>query len=291
MARLSYSEYLEQVFGPGKVQKISINAGMSCPNRDGTIGINGCIYCNNESFTPQYCISSKSVSQQLSEGRRFFARKYPTMRYLAYFQSFTNTFLPINQLRDLYLEALAQPGVVGVVIGTRPDTLPDDVVSLLADINCKSPVILEFGAESSNNATLERINRGHTWQQTVDAVQRATAVGLRCGLHLIAGLPGETRAQSLKSIKDAASLPIDTIKLHQLQIIRNTPLHKLWLDNPEIVKPFTLEEYIDFCHKAQSLIPENIVIERYLAQAPPQMVVAPKWGIKNYQFVDMLNKR
>lgn len=290
MARLTYSQYLDSIFGKGKVQKISINAGMSCPNRDGTIGRDGCIYCNNQSFTPGYCISSKSVAEQLEEGRKFFAKKYPTMRYLAYFQSFTNTFLPLQQLRELYEEALAQPGVIGIAIGTRPDTLPDDVVELLKDINRISPVFVELGAESSDNDTLRRINRGHTWQQTVDAVMRLTTHGIRCGLHLIAGLPGETRRQSLKSVEDAASLHIDTIKMHQLQIIRDTPLYKLWLDNSEIVKPFALEEYLEFCRMASSLIPENIVIERYLAQAPPDMVAAPKWGIKNYQFVDMLNK-
>lgn len=290
--RMEYADYLKSIFGKGKVQKISVNAGMSCPNRDGTLGIGGCIYCNNESFSPAYCMNTESdVSAQLREGISFFSRKYPEMRYLAYFQSFSNTYgRSVEELRQMYEEALRCQGVVGLVIGTRPDTLSEDVLALLQEINGRVPVIMELGAESSDDATLRLINRGHTWADTVNAVQRINRRGLRCGLHLIAGLPSETRQRSLQSVRDAVGLPIDTIKLHQLQILRRTRLHQLWLDNAISVTPFELEEYIEFCKEVIRIVPRHIVIERFLAQAPPEMVVAPRWGIKNYQFKNLLEK-
>lgn len=290
--RLDYASYLRNIFGDGKVQKISINAGFSCPNRDGTLGTSGCIYCDNSTFSPSYCMAGADVRTQLSEGIKFFGRKYPSMRYLAYFQSYTNTYrVTPEKLMQLYSEVLDVDGVVGIVVGTRPDTLFETSLDVLEEINHRAPVLLEIGAETSCDETLRLIRRGHTWQHVVDAVQRATDRNLRCGLHLIAGLPGESRQRSLQSIEDACTLPIDSIKLHQLQIVRDTPLHRLWENGKIDVQPFELEEYVDFCIRAIQIIPEHIVIDRFLAQSPPQKVVAPKWGIKNYQFVNLLNNR
>lgn len=285
----SYSEYLNGIFPGVKVQKISINAGFSCPNRDGTIGTGGCSYCRNDSFSPSYCMTTKSITRQIEDGKAFFSRKYPQMKYLAYFQSYTNTHgKDTGALRSIYREAMDCQGIVGIVIGTRPDTLPDHVIGLLSELNREMPVFLEIGAETSCNATLERINRHHSWEDVVSAVNRASAKGLRCGLHLIAGLPGEDQSQVLENVRQACGLPIESLKLHQLQILHDTPLFHQWNNHMADVRPFEMEEYLALCRKIMEIVPDNIIIERFLAQSPPHMVAAPKWGIKNYQFMQKL---
>ncbi|MDE6578435.1 MAG: TIGR01212 family radical SAM protein [Muribaculaceae bacterium] len=286
----SYGQYLNTIFPGLKVQKISINAGFSCPNRDGTIGKGGCAYCRNDSFSPAYCMPAASVSSQIENGKKFFSRKYPQMKFLAYFQSYTNTHgLSVEKLRTLYEEAAEAPDVVGIVVGTRPDTLPDEVVGLLHDINLHTPVFLEIGAETSSDRTLELINRHHTWKDVEDAVRRAADAGLRCGLHLIAGLPGEDIPQILRNVDLACRLPIETLKIHQLQILKDTPLLNMWEKGEISICPFSLEDYLDLCVEICRRVPSHIVIERFLAQSPPDMVVAPKWGLKNYQFMNLLN--
>lgn len=285
-----YGSYLKGIFPGIKVQKISINAGFSCPNRDGTIGTGGCIYCRNDSFSPGYCMTTDSVVGQIEKGKKFFSRKYPEMKYLAYFQSYTNTYgRDTDSLRRLYEDALGCDGVVGIVIGTRPDTISDDVFNLLADIAGKVPVFLEIGSETSSDKTLRLINRGHTWKDVEKAVNKGHSLGLHCGLHLIAGLPGETEEDILQSVRKGCRLPIETLKMHQLQILFDTPLYRLWRSGEIDVTPFELEDYINLCRKILDEIPENIVIERFLAQSPPEMVAAPNWGIKNYQFMSKLN--
>lgn len=290
-----YSEYLAEIFPGIKVQKISVNAGFSCPNRDGTIGRGGCIYCDNTTFTPSYCFGEESVKLQIEAGKRFFARKYPDMKYLAYFQSYTNTFSRngsgVDSLEALYREALGEEDVIGLVIGSRPDCFPDDVVEMLGRLNREYPVFVELGAESSHDATLRLINRGHTWQQTCEAVKRLSKEGIRTGLHLICGLPGETEEMMLSTIGRACELPIDSLKLHHLQVISATPLHRA-MERDEIkVKPFAKEEYLDLCVKIIRRIPRTIAIERFLASSPPEKVIAPKWGIKNYEFTNLLLNR
>lgn len=288
----TYSDYLNTFFPGVKVQKISVDAGFSCPNRDGTIGVGGCAYCRNDSFTPAYCAEGGSVASQVRKGIAFFSRKYPSMKYLAYFQSYTNTHgRNLDELRKLYMEALAQEGVVGLVIGTRPDTLPDPVLHLLGDIGTHTRVFLEIGAETSCDDTLRAVNRHHTWHDVEDAVRRASAHGLHCGLHLIAGLPGEDRDRILRSVDDACRLPIDTLKVHQLQILKGTPLCARWKCGEIAVNPFTLEDYLDLCVEIVRRVPSRVVIERFLAQSPPQLVEAPRWGLKNYLFANLLAQR
>lgn len=287
-----YSEYLAELFGPVKVQKISVNAALGCPNRDGTIGRGGCIYCDNSTFSPSYCLTGESVSEQIRKGKEFFSRKYPDMRYLAYFQSFTGTHSDsLALLESLYEEAVTAEGIVGLVIGTRPDTLPGPVVDLLARFNRRLPVIVEIGAESCHDATLTLVNRHHTWQDVADATARLHDAGIECGLHLIAGLPGEDAEATLRSVEAACRLHVSSLKLHQLQVIRGTALHK-GMESGEIsVSPYTLEEYLDLCVRIVRLVPRRIAIERFLAQSPPAMVVAPKWGLKNHEFTAKLVAR
>ena len=285
----SYGQYLSSIFPDFKVQKISIDAGFTCPNRDGTISKGGCTYCRNDSFSPSYCNSSLSITRQLEEGKKFFARKYPLMKYLAYFQRYTGTYSEtVNHLEKLYREALDVDDIVGLVIGTRPDCLSKEIISLLKTINTKNPVFIEIGAETSHNETLHFINRNHKWEDVVKAVDYTSKAGLHTGLHLICGLPGETEEMVLQTIYKTASLPIETLKIHHLQILYGTPLFYQWEKNELQLLDFTPENYLEICKKIIKIIPDNIVIERFLSQSPQQLVAYPKWGLKNYQFMTKL---
>ena len=287
-----FGEYMGEVFPGMKVQKLSIDAGFTCPNRDGSIGRGGCIYCNNASFTPGYCSPHDSVEVQIGKGKDFFSRKYPEMKYLAYFQSYTNTFgRNADELMDMYRKASESEDVVGIIIGTRPDCLADDLLDVLADLNSRMPVIVEIGAETSFDETLRLINRNHTWAQVEDAVGRLHNRGMHVGLHLIAGLPGENGDDVIETVRKACRLPIDSIKMHQLQIVKGTPLLEKWKAGEIEVEPFTLEDYLELCVRIAEAVPRHICIERFLASSPPDMVVAPKWGLKNYQFTNLLMKR
>lgn len=287
-----FGEYMREVFPGMKVQKLSIDAGFTCPNRDGSIGRGGCIYCNNASFTPGYCSPHDSVETQIKKGKEFFRRKYPEMKYLAYFQSYTNTFgRSPEELLDMYRKASESEDVVGVIIGTRPDCLSDNLLDGLAELNRMNPIIVEIGAETSFDDTLRLINRNHTWAQVDDAVKRLHSRGIHVGLHLIAGLPGESADDVLETVVNACSLPIESIKMHQLQIVKGTPLMEKWEAGEIKVEPYTLEDYLELCVRIVKTVPRHICIERFLASSPPAMVVAPKWGLKNYQFTNLLMNR
>lgn len=287
----TYAEYLAERFpGEGKIQKIGVSIGRSCPNRDGTIGHGGCAYCNNASFSPGYITNAYDIADTLRRGKEFFARKYPTMRYLAYFQSYTNTYgASVDDLVSMYMTAAKVDGVIGVVIGTRPDCVPDTLLDRLAEINrTVCPVGLEFGAETTYDRTLCRVNRGHTWTDTTDAVRRSTDRDIAVGLHFIMGLPGETRPMMLDSVRRAVDLPIDTLKFHQLQIIRHTAMADEYASHPEHFDLFTPERYAELCRDIISIVGRRIAIERFVSQAPDALLVAPRWGLKNYQFTSLL---
>lgn len=285
---IDYGSWIRQQF-PFRVQKIAVDAGFTCPNRDGLVGTGGCTFCNNQTFNPSYCDHKKSVSQQLEEGKQFFARKYPDMKYLAYFQAFSNTYAPLPHLRQLYEEALTVEDVVGLVIGTRPDCLPDSLLDYLEELNQHTFLIVEIGIESANNQTLQRINRGHTFECSRDAIERTHARGiLTCG-HVILGLPGEDREEILRQAPIISSLPLDILKLHQLQIIRGTKLADEYLERPFHL--FTPDEYIDLIINYLQHIRKDLVLERFVSQSPPELLIAPHWGLKNYEFTNLLNKR
>lgn len=275
-----------------KVQKISLNAGFTCPNRDGTVGYGGCTYCNNQTFNPEYCCTEKSVTEQLEEGKRFFAHKYPEMKYLAYFQAYTNTYGGLEELKRKYEEALSVDGVVGLVIGTRPDCMPDSLLDYLDGLNRRTFLLVEYGIESTLDRTLRRINRGHTWQATVDAVNRTAARGILTGGHVILGLPGETEDDMLRQAADISSLPLATLKLHQLQLIRGTRMAHEYEESPA---DFHLYEDVDSYIRLvigyiQRLRPD-LVLERFVSQSPKSLLIAPDWGLKNYEFNHRLQKR
>lgn len=276
----------------GKVQKISLNAGFTCPNRDGTVGYGGCTYCNNQTFNPEYCRTEKTVAVQLEEGKRFFAHKYPEMKYLAYFQAYTNTYGELEALKRKYEEALAVDGVVGLVIGTRPDCMPDALLDYLETLAKGTFVLVEYGIESTLDRTLRRINRGHTWQTAVDAVERTAARGLSVGGHVILGLPGESREDMLGQAADISRLPLDTLKLHQLQLIRGTRMAREYEERPEDFHLFDdVNEYIALVVDYIQRLRPDLVLERFVSQSPKDLLIAPDWGLKNYEFNHRLQKR
>lgn len=285
-----YSEYMAGIFPGMKVQKISLNAGFTCPNRDGTFGHSGCAYCNNVSFTPSYCMEGDSVGLQLEKGRAFFSRKYPRMKYLAYFQSYTNTYgASLQHLSRLWEEALAQENVVGLDVATRPDCLSQEVVEALRKLNSRVPVFVELGAESADDEVLKRVDRHHGWAEVEDAARRCADAGLHVGLHLIAGLPGDSAGGVLNSVDAACSLPIDSVKLHHLQVIKGTRLHDMWQRREFSLLFPDAESYLQFCVEVVRHVPSHICIERFLASSPPSMVAAPSWGMKNHEFVNALH--
>ncbi|MBR5296522.1 MAG: TIGR01212 family radical SAM protein [Parabacteroides sp.] len=285
-----FGNFLKEIF-PYKVQKISINAGFTCPNRDGKKGFGGCTYCNNQTFSPEYCHTEKSVKEQLEEGIRFFSRKYPEMKYLAYFQAYTNTYDEIDRLISKYEEALSFPDVVGLIIGTRPDCMPDQLLDYFSTLSKNKFVMIEYGLESTLDRTLLRINRGHTHAESEDAIQRTAKRGLYTGVHLILGLPGENKEEILHHADVLSALPITTLKLHQLQLIRNTRMAREFEENPEQFHLYTADEYIDLVIDFIERLNPNIVVERFVSQSPKELLIAPDWGLKNFEFTAKVNKR
>lgn len=287
---LDLGTYFRRLF-PYKVQKISLNAGFTCPNRDGTKGWGGCTYCNNQTFNPDYCRTEKSVTQQLEEGKAFFSRKYPDMKYLAYFQAYTNTYGETEALIRKYEEALAVPDVVGLVIGTRPDCMPDGLLDCLEELNRRTFLMVEYGIESASDETLRRINRGHTFAVTVEAVERTAGRGIRTGGHVILGLPGEGRDELIRQACLLSRLPLTTLKLHQLQLIRGTRMAHEYESEPAAFRLYTADEYIDLVIDYVEHLRPDLVLERFVSQSPKEFLIAPDWGLKNYEFTERVKRR
>lgn len=280
-----YGAWIRRKF-PFRVQKISIDAGFSCPNRDGHVSSGGCTFCDNRTFNPSYCQPGKSITQQLEEGKTFFARKYPDMKYLAYFQAYSNTYGNMADIKRKYEEALAVDGVVGLVIGTRPDCVNDNLLDYVAQLSKQCFVTMEYGVESVNNDTLVRINRGHSFECSRDAIIRTKERGITTGAHIILGLPGEDAEENVRQASIMSALPIDILKIHQLQVIRGTRLAKEYAEHPFHL--FSVDEYIDVVTRYLERLRADIVVERFVSQSPKEMLLAPKWGIKNHEFTDKL---
>lgn len=272
-----------------RVQKLSVDAGFTCPNRDGSISVGGCAFCNNRAFSPSFCDGRKSITHQLEDGKAFFAHKYPSMKYLAYFQSFTNTYAHLDRLRAMYSEALAVPDVVGIVIGTRPDCVSEELLDYLEALSHRTFLIVEYGIESANDHTLRRLNRGHDFACSRDAIVKTHQRGILTSGHVILGLPGEDTNESLRQAPIISDLPLDILKLHQLQVVRGTALANDYARQPFPL--YTVDEYIDLIIRYVDKLRPDLVLERFVSQSPPDLVIAPKWGLKNHEFADLLNKR
>ena len=281
-----YGTWIRHRF-PFRVQKISVDAGFTCPNRDGRLSTGGCIYCDNRTFNPAYCQRQDSITQQLEAGKLFFARKYPEMKYLAYFQAYTNTYASIDHLRQLYEEALRVKDVVGIVIGTRPDCVSDELLDYLEDLNRRTFLIVEYGVESANDETLQRINRGHSFEQSRMAIEKTHQRGILTGAHIILGLPGEDAQENLRQAPIISSLPIDILKIHQMQIIRGTRLAAEFERNPFHI--YDIDEYIHLIASYIQRLRKDLIVERFVSQSPKELLIAPHWGLKNHEFTDLLN--
>lgn len=281
----SYAEYFKKLFG-GRVQKISVDAGFTCPNRDGSKGNGGCTFCNNDAFNPSYCQPQKSIRQQIEEGIEFHKKRYRRAKnYLVYFQAYTNTYQPISVLEMLYTEALSCEGVVGLVIGTRPDCINEEIVNLLLKLQQSAYIMLEFGVESVYDKTLERVNRGHTFAQSKAAIEMVAEAGIPVGAHFIFGLPGETKSQMIDSIDIINKLPLQTIKFHQLQIFKNTEMAKQFLANPGEFQLFDLQTYIDFIIEITERLNPAFMIERFAGEVPPRFLESSAWNNVRYDSV------
>ena len=320
----SFVGYFKRKYGE-RLQKIVLDAGFTCPNRDGKVGRGGCTYCDNAAFHPSYSTAGKSLHRQLDEGMEFHKVRYRTTEhYLAYFQSFSNTYAPLEKLRELYEEALAHPDVVGIVIGTRPDCVDEEKLDYLADLahgrvlkgwsrqlasqqqsgegkeglpegaglRTSPIVIVEYGIESCYDVTLKRINRGHDFETARRAVQMTAERGIDVGAHFILGLPGETRQMMLDSCALINALPLRSVKFHQLQIVKGTLMEKEYADVPQDFERFSLEEYLDFFVDMLERLRPDLYIERFVGEVPPRFVNETPWGlIRNVELLRLLEKR
>ena len=280
-----YGRWIRNKF-PFRVQKIAVDAGFSCPNRDGRISSGGCIFCDNNTFNPTYCDSRKSIRKQLEEGKDFFSSKYPKMKYLAYFQAFTNTYAPLERLKRMYEEAMSVDDVVGIVIGTRPDCVSPELYDYLEKLNTQTFLIVEYGIESTNNDTLKYINRGHTFECTQRAIAETTGRGILTGGHVILGLPGEDYEESIRQAKSISKTSLNLLKIHQLQIIKGTKLADIYSRKPFHI--YSVEEYIRLISEYIQRLRADIVLERFVSQSPADMLIAPRWGLKNHEFTNIL---
>ncbi len=294
MCQLRYHDYgtfFKSRFNT-RVQKLSIDAGFTCPNIDGSKGKGGCTYCINKSFKPDYVKPFKPILQQIEEGMAFFAHKKEEQKYLAYFQSHSNTYGEVSHLKALYEEALSHPDVIGLVISTRPDCITEEILLLLDSLAQNHFVALEFGVESTNNQALQFVNRCDTFEATVVAIKQAARFPeLYIGAHLIMGLPFDDYNQCVANALKVADLPIQTLKFHQLQILKGTVMSKQYEESPEMFNLFTEEIYLKMMVEIIEQMNPNVRIDRFLSQVPPKLLIAPQWkGVKNFEFANKVNK-
>jgi len=283
----SYSEYFRKKFG-GRVQKLTLDAGFTCPNRDGSKSKGGCTFCNNNAFNPSYCQPEKSISTQIDEGIEFHKKRYRRAdRYLAYFQAYSNTYDGVDVLRERYEEALRRDEVIGLVIGTRPDTVDTEILNYIKTLAKDHYVVIEYGIESCYNNTLKRVNRGHSFEDSVRAIDMTASRGIRQGAHFIIGLPGESSEDILAEMKIISGLPINNIKFHQLQIVRNTIMAKEYISDPEDFRIYDLDEYLGLMLRILEVLNPEFVVERIAGESNQGFLLSKSWGIRYDQ---VLNK-
>ncbi len=288
----AYSNYFRKIFG-GRMQKLSINAGFTCPNRDGTKGTGGCTFCNNDAFSPSYCVAERSISNQIDMGISFHERRYKNPpAYLAYFQSYTNTYAPLDELVEKYRESLDHPAIRGIIIGTRPDCINDELLDYLAGISGDHYLAVEYGVESCYDKTLKRVNRGHDFACSVSAIERTADRGINTGAHFIFGLPGESGEDMMNEAAIISGLPLKTVKFHQLQIIKGTEMEKDFHENPEDFTFFSWDEYREFFINFMEMLNPEIIIERFTGESKPGMISNPGWGgLRSEEMVRMIEQR
>ncbi|MDY0014871.1 MAG: TIGR01212 family radical SAM protein [Bacteroidales bacterium] len=288
----AYADYLKKIFGE-RVQKLSIDAGFTCPNRDGLVSVGGCTYCDNKAFNPSYCCSDKSINLQIEEGIAFHQNRYRRVnKYLAYFQAYSNTYASLENLKNIYRQALANDKIIGLVIGTRPDCIDEEKLAFFAKLAETYYVILEYGIESCNNQSLKDINRGHDFEKSIWALKLTHQMGIHTGAHLIFGLPGETKQEWMQWAGIISELPIHAIKFHQLQLIKATPMAIDYQLNPNNFHLFEFDEYVDFIIDFLERLNPTIIIERLAGEVPPPYLVVNPWGhIRNDQILQIIHQK
>lgn len=285
------SNHIRNTFGT-RVQKVSINAGFSCPNRDGTKSTGGCTFCNNEAFNPSYCDPEKTISHQIQEGITFHEKRYKSAgKYLAYFQAYSNTYGSVDHLESVYTEALNIDGIIGLIIGTRPDCIDTEILNLLENLSKETYVVVEIGIESIYNQTLSGINRSHTFEETRKAIEACAERNINTGGHIIFGLPGETTKMMLDSASVLSGLPLKSIKFHQLQIIKNTKIGYDYQQDPSQFKLFTLDEYIDFIIRFLERLTPDFVIERLAGETQPWHNLGQRWNLRYDQVLQIIENK
>jgi uncharacterized protein len=288
----AYPEYLNRIFGE-KVRKLPVDAGFSCPNRDGTIGTGGCTFCNNKAFSPSYGTLRVNLAEQVQQSIHFQkARGVKATSWLVYLQSYSNTYMKIAELKRIYLQALSQPGVKGLVIATRPDCIDEDKLDLLQGLSKKYYIEVEYGIESCNDEVLKAVKRGHTYAQSVEAIEGTAAMGIKTGAHLIVGLPGDNPDYFPETASLISKLPLTTLKVHQLQIIRDTPLETSYHQNPDSTELLTLANYIETLIDFVERLHPSIVLERIAAEVPPRFLAVKVWNNTHYdEVIRLFEKR
>lgn len=284
----SFGSYIKKRFGT-TVYKVNVDAGFTCPNRDGTISTSGCIFCNNDSFRPSSCTPILSLSEQITNGIAYIRKRYKAEKFLVYFQPYTNTYAPVDELERLYREALSEPSVIGLAIGTRPDTVDEEKISLLEDLAEKYFILIEYGMQSIYNKTLEFINRGHDYNEFLKAINLTKDRGIFIGAHIIVGFPTETKDEMLSMADEVSHIPIDFLKIHQLQVIKDTPLEIMYREIPFYV--FGYEEYLEFVTEFIERLSPRIVLQRLFATAPDNILIAPQWGKSRQEILRDIEKR
>lgn len=286
-----YASWIKKQFGE-RVQKISVNAGFTCPNRDGSKSTGGCIYCDNTAFNPSFALHTHPVHQQLKEGIAYFSVKYPAQKYIAYFQSFTNTYAPVDVIRKKMEEALTVPGVIGISVATRPDCISDEILEMMAGFSKRYFITVEYGVESTNDPTLEIINRCHSWNDSINAIRKTAYYGLFCGVHMILGLPGETQEDFLTHADRISNLPVNFLKLHQMQILTDTAAENMYHDKPELFSIMNVDEYTDLACRFLTRLHPQIIVERFSGESPHERVIAPMWNrIKNFELTEIIRRK
>lgn len=284
----TFGSYLKKNFNT-IIHKVNVDAGFTCPNRDGTLDVTGCIYCNNDSFRPSECKPQLSLREQIRKGISYLSLRYGARRFLVYFQPFTNTYASVSELEHLYAETLSHPAVIGIAIGTRPDCVDEEKISLIHSFAKKYFVLIEYGLQSIYDKTLEYIHRGHNYQAFLDAVNITAEKGIHIGAHIIVGFPTETKDEMLSIATEISKLPVEFIKIHQLQVVKDTPLASYYEKEPFHV--FSYEEYLDFVVDFIEHLSPKITIQRFFATAPPDILIAPKWGKSRHQLMNEIKKR
>ncbi len=284
----AFGPYLKKKFG-AIVYKVNVDAGFTCPNRDGTLGITGCIYCNNSSFRPSECKSDIPISKQIKDGIAYLSHRYKAEKFLVYFQPYTNTYAPLPELESAYREALDGPSVIGLAIGTRPDCIDSDKIELLRSLARDYFILVEYGLQSIYDKSLDYIQRGHDYPTFLDALALTRDKGIHIGAHIIVGLPTETREETVAMSDELSGLPIGFLKIHQLQVVRDTPLAEAYLNNP--FQTFDYKEYLDFLVDFIERLSPDIILQRLFATAPDSILIAPNWGKSRQEIIRDIEKR